>query len=127
MSELSNEDLLVALMGRVLLHHVAFLRGDEAEHIATRDAMLDTKAAVLARMAPQWRPIETAPKNGTEVLLWDWIEQEMFSAQFQFGYWNNTQRGLSCDPFCWMPLPAPPNPSRPDDDQAPISQTKVME
>ncbi len=53
-----------------------------------------------------WRPIETAPKDGTPMLLWDGFNV------FQ-GWWNGewvAERNLSPRPWtnAWMPLPEPP-------------------
>lgn len=78
-----------------------------------------------------WMPIETAPKDGTQVLLftdtraapaseaWYYMGIEPFSA-VQIGYWEDTvdaplrqegagwRKQLVGEPTHWMPLPAPP-------------------
>ena len=63
------------------------------------------------KAAQQWRPIETAPKDGEIVLLFT-------RGRFMFlGWWNMgiklwySGRPLAFDleqPTHWMPLPAPP-------------------
>lgn len=35
--------------------------------VSTRQAM----DAITAALAPQWQPIESAPKDGTRLMLWD--------------------------------------------------------
>lgn len=58
-----------------------------------------------------WQPIETAPRDGTRVLLFrgEWMES------MGIGYWSNdwmefTMVGGECfpGPTHWMPLPPPP-------------------
>lgn len=60
----------------------------------------------------EWQPIETAPKDGTDILLsgphsnHGWVIK---SARFWIGsWWSNGNRGIGPDPSHWMPLPAPP-------------------
>jgi hypothetical protein len=67
-----------------------------------------------------WQPIETAPKDGSPLLVYfpeigTW---EVFWSTnvFDFGSWNVSDnkhedrplRGWSTQPTHWMPLPAPP-------------------
>jgi hypothetical protein len=66
-----------------------------------------------------WQPIETAPKNGTVILVYRNLDgrQQMgtayWGAPFSASGWitkgtaGNTDMGLLA-PTHWMPLPAPP-------------------
>ena len=67
----------------------------------------------------EWQPIDTAPRDGTRVLL---TIQYGVRQRLEIGYWG---RGLSREtgswrfhrvhnddrPTHWMPLPAPPEPA----------------
>lgn len=66
--------------------------------------------------APEWQPIETAPKDGTRVLLW---VPPMIAGNVELsGYatagrwdslgWHSGITTLACQPTLWMPLPRPP-------------------
>ena len=64
----------------------------------------------------EWRPIETAPKDGTEVLTYNeisGIHQVSWSRGNRYGHWE-TERWLDketnwvIDPSHWMPLPKDP-------------------
>lgn len=66
----------------------------------------------------EWKPIETAPKDGTEVILL--IEDVIIKGQYisgAFPYWRVDvlpSHGCGCcseddpSPSHWMPLPPPP-------------------
>jgi hypothetical protein len=70
----------------------------------------------------EWQPIETAPRDGTSVLLFatqnphDMVDYK--GAQVLSGYWcqldeawcstGSTWTGPFYDPTHWMPLPEPP-------------------
>jgi hypothetical protein len=51
-----------------------------------------------------WQPIETAPKDGTEILAWD--GDQHIVAWFD-GDWRFSD-DRQCFPTHWQPLPAPP-------------------
>jgi hypothetical protein len=48
----------------------------------------------------EWQPIETAPRDGTRVLLWDG------GPEAYIGYWSGDS--WISYPSHWMPLPDPP-------------------
>lgn len=59
----------------------------------------------------EWQPIETAPKDGTHVLVqYRWAHREKYIAE---GWWRGdgweTHGHLRVRAFAWMPLPEPPN------------------
>jgi len=65
----------------------------------------------------KWRPIETAPKDGTMVLLYDGncsrFQWRIVTAYWQTAYgepeWKTIgKRGSFRTPSHWMPLPEPP-------------------
>lgn len=62
-----------------------------------------------------WRPIETAPKEGS-ILLWTgnaekptmfWGAMREYGKHARPGWWIVTS-GISVEPTHWQPLPAPP-------------------
>ena len=65
-----------------------------------------------------WQPIETAPKDGTEVLGWspdprDGIAIVKYETGLTMGKWSVVHDAESWawnnyDPTHWMPLPEPP-------------------
>jgi hypothetical protein len=67
-----------------------------------------------------WRPIETAPKDGSAVLVYFpdiGVCEVLWSTQvFEDGFWSVSDnkfedrplRGWSTEPTHWMPLPDPP-------------------
>lgn len=71
-----------------------------------------------------WRPIETAPKDGTRLLLcnashdsvevgfWDkgfyWTSRNGFDGEWTNGYCDEYERDVVLKPTHWMPLPEPP-------------------
>jgi hypothetical protein len=64
-----------------------------------------------------WQPIETAPKDGTDILIWNgsWMVTVRWAPPYQYGYWDLVECGthasdgfLTYDPTHWMPLPSKP-------------------
>lgn len=68
----------------------------------------------------KWQPIETAPRDGRQVLLsgsWDgraWVWQGWFDHEDERGWfaagshWTDAYDGSLEHPTHWMPLPPPP-------------------
>jgi len=60
-----------------------------------------------------WRPIETAPKDGTMLLLYGKLVDSETSSHF-LGFWSTKWSDWFneimdfAEPFLWMPLPPPP-------------------
>lgn len=58
----------------------------------------------------QWQPIETALKDGTDILAWDGAPCIVhWEPEFSPARWVIQHDGMSAWPTHWMPLPAPPN------------------
>jgi hypothetical protein len=58
----------------------------------------------------EWKPIETAPKDGSDVLIWCYTG-EIGVAHFDsatFAWWSDLSTRECPDPTHWMPLPPPP-------------------
>lgn len=63
----------------------------------------------------EWRPIETAPKDGTRVVL-GWLDRAWAHPGYyaaDHGGWANDEdhAGFFDEPTHWMPMPPPPTPS----------------
>ena len=59
----------------------------------------------------EWQPIETAPKDGGEVLLWQegWgVIRGWYSGDDKTWYGPGAHDSEPCRPTHWMPLPRPP-------------------
>jgi hypothetical protein len=93
------------------------------------DADIERFTAELASHFPAWRPIETAPKDGTKVLIFDgevqlaaWLNNNSQRRGWKIRAWSSPdswqdeQGGYSTydNPTHWQPLPpAPTEPTRP--------------
>lgn len=59
----------------------------------------------------EWRPIETAPKDGTEILVWlSWGDYEITLWENDRWTWED-RLSSQPEPTHWMPLPPPPDAS----------------
>lgn len=57
-----------------------------------------------------WQPIETAPKDGTGVVVgWCHNHFDAEVAKYQSGFWRTSDGEALFKPDFWMPLPAPPD------------------
>ena len=67
---------------------------------------------------PRWRTIESAPKDGTEILGWGgsgvdvWVFEVQKYHKHPRPFWHRLFHGdaydRACQPTHWMPLPEPP-------------------
>lgn len=57
-----------------------------------------------------WQPIETAPKDGKDVLVFthNGLVRLAFYDKALGGVWSSWPGRNQCTPTHWMPLPAPP-------------------
>jgi hypothetical protein len=115
MSEADDEvsDRLWELARDPKYAEIADTLAEAAGHIVSLNAIVDMEL-------PRWSPIETAPKNGTEILAWGLLRgsygytaDEWCRDIIQWnGGWlarrmaNRYATGFS--PTHWQPLPAPP-------------------
>ncbi|WP_176928754.1 DUF551 domain-containing protein [Variovorax sp. YR634] len=75
-----------------------------------------TPSRETAEIAGQWQPIETAPKDGTSILLYTsegiiegyWSHNDWEQSPCHATYDGCGGVAINCRPTHWMPLPAPP-------------------
>lgn len=69
-----------------------------------------TKLAAVVEMAG-WQPIETAPKDGTEILCWSESNQRLYVLAWHKHNWleHEIDGNWGRCPTHWMPLPATPS------------------
>lgn len=104
-------------------------RGHWCDARGAVDSACDLLPAIIAALAPQWQPIESAPKDGSMFLCWvsavrfgtrdDGSLAEEDCSEADFGYWmtvrdggvfHNVQGEIGDQSAIthWQPLPAPP-------------------
>jgi hypothetical protein len=76
-----------------------------------RALLREAAAALEAARKDGWQPIETAPKDGNEVILFDsdYLQLSGFEGRYSEprGSWLSSYDG-PVNPTHWMPLPPPP-------------------
>ncbi len=74
--------------------------------------MRDSYEAGAVSATLTWQPMETAPKNGTRILVKE-ARGLTYIADYDLGRWvldgtmNGHGNGLYVNPVGWMPLPSP--------------------
>lgn len=82
---------------------------------AERDALradVQRLTDALAAADKGWQPIETAPRDGTEILIWPGPYGSVIAAVRGKYFWDVRHLGVAAckllTPTHWQPLPAPP-------------------
>jgi len=101
-----NTDELVEKMRQVLGDALAKQMGIGYYYVTAETA----RAALAVVPLPEWRPIETAPKDGVFVLITDGDVVQIGYYEDHLTAWRSDadQCRLWSDPTHWQPLPAPP-------------------
>lgn len=80
-----------------------------SETVVTDELIEELDRLAEAEARKNWQSIETAPKDGTSVLVYDghiWIAEWYETNDRIKGWWAQDH---SCNPTHWMHLPEPPN------------------
>ena len=110
MTRISDERLEELIAG-----HEAFKRcGDTSWNFASDEEELSIFRELRAYRKEGWRPIETAPKDGSRVIC---CGPQLAVAECEWCYWHGAKAGWyrsnqppEVHPTYWMPLPAAPEP-----------------
>jgi hypothetical protein len=102
-----------------LLHDAAdYIEAQRGALKARNDSIVKQAEQIdKLRAALEWQPIETAPKNGKDILVaapgftpelaW-WDAEDVWLKGWHCGGGRSDTYGPSFEPTHWMPLPAPP-------------------
>lgn len=75
-----------------------------------------------------WQQIETAPRDGTKVLVWIGGRYGAMNAWNQGGRWYTSLGEFCVTPTHWMPMLSPPPPPKPQPEQNPnVDSMDVMD
>ena len=85
------------------------------DKVTTDDSSIDSAASALSAGLGAWLPIETAPKDGTPVLVaWEGLSFHPVVAHSEGNQWGTLSAGFGFEPLCapthWQYLPLPPPP-----------------
>ena len=121
-----NSDELIERFTAILGEEFAFTL--DLRHVAQKLVAVLDEAAKPAPGGPKmregWQPIETAPKDGRDFLVWNrenrvrkarWYERsssDLGVSLYEGDGVNSFKGGIQ--PTHWMPLPAPPEPTVPE-------------
>lgn len=94
-------------------HHMSPLEEDWVEdyHLTITLSVKDLRDFILPAQkaaTPQWLPIETAPKDGTKILVIDKLGVRRVGS-WNYGWFDSgSYDGFFISPIRWQPLPEPP-------------------
>lgn len=96
------------------LDHVVDDAACDVERVTTIERYIDQSAARIAELQSltTWRPIGTAPRDGTRVLVWDAASPKPVVAFYGSARGARRWMGASI-PTHWLPLPAAPVETKP--------------
>lgn len=96
--------------------------GDSAYAARPSEFLALARAAVAAFASSVWHPIQTAPKDGSDMLLYGHgvlRSGGVYAKGHHVGwsqvdragnvYWATRDPAVDCEPTHWMPLPTPPS------------------
>jgi len=83
------------------------------EHMldVAKSAGFDSLAEAIVKASPQWKPIESAPKDGTHIMLYRPRIQFVGFYGLPISKWCINSKSLPLmrpEPTHWQPLPEPP-------------------
>ena len=73
---------------------------------------------IAGAQAPKWQPMDTAPKDGTEIMagLTNVRHRRAVTIHWKKHYgWMNRFGDYDLNPYAWMPLPEPPERNEEED------------
>ena len=118
----SSTDLFAAMIARITELESQLAQRFDAADVATAAAQ-GFRDGVAKGQQAMWRHIETAPKDGSYLLLWEQYSDAPFVGYWSGGSWSvshehvdaeggwdgaNVVDALSMPITHWMPLPPPP-------------------
>ena len=106
---MTNPDAVPALVAQ--WRQMADKLSSEGFRIGVRTCAASLEAAWQARPEPQWQPMETAPRDGTEILLSDGHYKRTGWWAKRINRWSLDSAVPMAIPTQWLPLPAAGRPA----------------